>query len=164
MSKQRKASAWRGRLNRAGDNGVGRAMRPLRPRRPGAMALVGLAVAALLAAGPTATAQAATVNTTLWSHLLSVADLPYGWSVAPETSTKGQVTTSRCGAALVAVLSPATGLAKSPLGPTYGTASFVEGTGLPTLRESLASGEQAEEAWQRLRRYSGRLPGGDVRL
>ena len=70
------------------------------------------------------------------------------------TSTKGQVTTSPCGAALVAVLSPAgglsaPGLAKSPLGPTYGTASFVEGAGLPSLREALASGAQAEEAWQR---------------
>jgi pimeloyl-ACP methyl ester carboxylesterase len=43
----------------------------------------------------------------------------------------------------------APGLAKSPLGPTYGTASFVEGAGLPSLHEALASGSQAQEAWQR---------------
>lgn len=99
-------------------------------------------------------AQAATANATLRSRLLSVADLPYGWSAAPVTSAKGQVTTSPCGAALVAMLSPtialnAPGLAKSPLGPTYDTASFVEGVGLPSLREALASGSQAQEAWQR---------------
>jgi pimeloyl-ACP methyl ester carboxylesterase len=99
-------------------------------------------------------AQAATLNATLRSRLLSVADLPYGWSVAPVTSAKGKVTTSACGAALVGVLSPAgavsgPGLAKSPLGPTYGSASFVEGAGLPSLREALASGPQAEEAWER---------------
>jgi len=118
------------------------------------MARAALIAAALLATGLGGMAQAATANATLRSRLLSVADLPYGWSAAPVTSAKGQVTTSPCGAALVAMLSPtialnAPGLAKSPLGPTYDTASFVEGVGLPSLREALASGSQAQEAWQR---------------
>jgi pimeloyl-ACP methyl ester carboxylesterase/type II secretory pathway pseudopilin PulG len=138
------------------------------------MAGVGLAVAALLASGlgstaqastaeastaeastaQASTAQAATRGATLRSRLLSVADLPYGWSVAPATSAKGRLTTSACGAALVAVLSPAgalngPGLAKSPLGLTYASASFGEGAGLPSLHEALASGAQAQEAWQR---------------
>ena len=156
MSKERQARTLPNWLNGDGGNGVGRAPRP---RWPGGMALVGLAVAALLAAGLASTSQAATLKATLRSHLLSVADLPYGWSAAPVTSTKGkQVTTSPCGAALVAalsspslaksVLSPPS-LAKSPLGPTYDTASFVEGVGLPSFHEALASGVQAEEAWQR---------------
>lgn len=147
MSKQCKARAWPNWLNRADDSGVGRGPRL---RRPGVLARVGLAVAALLATGPGSTAQA-TLNATLRSHLLSVANLPYGWSVAPVTSAKGQVTTSACGAALVAVLSPASAprLAKSPLGPTYDTANFVAGVGIPSLREALASGSQAQEAWQR---------------
>jgi pimeloyl-ACP methyl ester carboxylesterase len=150
MSKQRKASAGRGRPNHAGDNGVGRAPR----LHPGAIGRIGLAVAALLLAAWPGAAQAATLNASLRSHLLSVGDLPYGWSLAPVTGAKGQLTTSPCGAALVAVLSPAgrqgdPGLAESPLGPTYGTASFVEGAGLPSLREALASGAQAQEAWKR---------------
>jgi pimeloyl-ACP methyl ester carboxylesterase len=119
------------------------------------MARVGLAVAALLATGLAGTSQAATLDTTLRAHLLSVADLPYGWSVGPVATAKGRVTTSPCGAALVAVLDPsgglsALGLVQSPLGPTYATASFAEGAGLPSLSEALASGVQAEEAWQRL--------------
>ncbi|HTV11865.1 MAG TPA: alpha/beta hydrolase [Acidimicrobiales bacterium] len=150
MSKQHKEGAWRGRPARAGGHGTGRA---LRPGRPGVLARVGLAVAALLAAGLGSTAQAATLSATLRSHLLSVADLPYGWSVAPATSAKGQLTTSACGAALVAVMSPSgalsgPGLAKSPLGPNHASASFGEGAGLPSLHESLASGLQAERAWK----------------
>ncbi len=152
MFNEHQARAWPPRPNRAGGSGAARA-----PHlgRPGAMARVGLAVAALLSAGWPSTGRAATLSATLQSHVLSVADLPYGWSPAPVPSTKGQVTTSLCGAALVAVLSPsgvmsAPGLGKSPLGPDYSTASFVEGAGLPSLREALASGAQAEEAWQQL--------------
>jgi pimeloyl-ACP methyl ester carboxylesterase len=158
MVNEHQARAWPPRLNDAGGGGVGQAARP---GRPGAMALVtrvaraALVAAALLAAGWPSTSQAATPDVTLRSHLLSVADLPYGWSAGPVTSAKGQLTTSPCGAALVAVLSPAgdvsaAGLAKSPLGPTYATASFVEGVGLPSLGEALARGVPAEEAWQQL--------------
>lgn len=156
MSEQRKESARSARPNRAGDYGIARA---LRLRRPGVTARVGLAVAALLAialgsAAQASAAQAATLKATLRSHLLSVADLPYGWSAAPATRAKGRLTTSPCGAVLVAVLAPAgalsvPGLAKSPLGPTYASASFVEGAGLPALKEALSSGAKAEEAWQR---------------
>ena len=150
MSNERKAGVRLTWPSRAGGNGVARAPRLRRPR---VMARVGLAVAALLATGLASTSQAATLDATLRGHLLSIGDLPAGWSVAPVTSTKVQVTTSSCGQALVAVLDPAgvmsaLGLAKSPLGPTYETASFVEGAGLPTLSEALASGAQAEEAWQ----------------
>ena len=48
MSNERKAGAWLTWPNRAGGNGVRRAPRL---RRPGVMARVGLAVAALLATG-----------------------------------------------------------------------------------------------------------------
>jgi pimeloyl-ACP methyl ester carboxylesterase len=151
MFDEHQARAWAARLDRTGKNGVGRASR-LRP--PGTMARVVVAVAVLLAAAFTSTSQAATLKATLQSHLLAVADLPYGWSAAPVTSTNGQVTTSPCGAALVVVLSPegglsVPGLAKSPLGPVYGVAGFVEGAGLPSLREALASGASAKAAWQR---------------
>jgi pimeloyl-ACP methyl ester carboxylesterase len=145
MSKQGKESTWRGRQSRAGGNGR------RRPVRLGAVAMagVGLAVAALLAAGWPSTSEAATLNATLRSRLLSAADLPYGWSVAPVNSTRGRVATSPCGDALVALLDPP-GLPKSLLGPTYGTAGFEEGAGLPSVHEALASGSQAEAAWQRL--------------
>ena len=157
MSKERKAGVRVTWPNRAGGNRVARA---LRLRRPGTMAGVGLAVAVLaggvlVAAGWPSTSQAATLDATLQSHLLSAADLPYGWSPAPVTSTKGQVTTSPCGAAVVAVLNPAGGLSapglpQSPLGPTYDSTNFGEGAGLPRLGEALASGAQAEESWQQL--------------
>jgi pimeloyl-ACP methyl ester carboxylesterase len=151
MFNEHRAGPRPARLNPDSGNGVARA--PLRGCLR-AMARVGLAATVLLAGGWPSTSQAATLDATLQSHLLSVSDLPYGWSAAPVASTKGQVTTSPCGAALVAVLSPpgglsAPGLAESPLGPTYGTASFVEGAGLPSLRESLASGAQSEGAWLR---------------
>ncbi|HTT90954.1 MAG TPA: alpha/beta hydrolase [Acidimicrobiales bacterium] len=152
MSNKRRAGVRLTWPSRGGGNEVRQA---LRRRRPGVMARVGLAAAALLATGLASASQAATLAATLRGHLLSAGDLPYGWSVAPVTSTKVQVTTSPCGEALVAVLDPAgvmsaLGLAQSPLGPTYATASFIEGSGLPSLSEVLASGAQAEEAWQRL--------------
>lgn len=148
MSNERQATVLPSRLNRAGGNGVRRAPRS---RCPGAVAWVGLAVAAMLAAGCGSTVHAASRNATLRSRLLSVADLPAAWSVAPVTSTKGlhQVATSPCGAALLAVLSPPRP-PKSSVGATYGTASlFVEGAAVPALQDTLASGAQARKAWQR---------------
>jgi pimeloyl-ACP methyl ester carboxylesterase len=147
MSNERQAKAWPSWLNRAAGSEI---KRPPRLRRRGAMAWVGLAVAALVAVGCGSTGQVAKLNATRRSSLLSVANLPGGWSVAPVTSTKGlsKVATSPCGAALAAVLSPP-GLPKSPVGRTYDTASFVEGTTVPDLRDTLASGALAQEAWQR---------------
>jgi pimeloyl-ACP methyl ester carboxylesterase len=156
MSNERRAMAWPSWLKGA----AGRELRrPPRLRRPRAVAWVGLSVAALLAGGCGSTGHAGnaghaghvtTLKATRRSRLLSVGNLPAGWSVAPVTSAKGlaQVATSPCGAALVGVLSPP-GLPKSPVGPSYDTASFVEGTTVPDLRDTLASGAQAQEAWQR---------------
>jgi pimeloyl-ACP methyl ester carboxylesterase len=143
MRKQPKEAPWRDRLQRASRKGT----RPARLRLLGAMVRAGLVASVLLAAGLGTTGQAATLNPALRSRLLSVADLPAGWSVAPVTGIKGQqVTTSPCGAALVAVLDPP-GLPESQIGPPYATASFVEGTALPNLRETLANGAQAQETW-----------------
>jgi pimeloyl-ACP methyl ester carboxylesterase len=144
MSKQDKAKFWRSKPEHAGGEGT---------RRPGRLRLLsaraGLAVVSLLAAGWPATSQAATAEPTLSSRLLSLADLPAGWSVAPGTAAKAsQLTTSPCGAALVAVMDPP-GLPKSTIGPAYASTSFLEGTVLPELRETLAGGAQAQQAWNR---------------
>ena len=146
MSDERQARAGANWLNRAGDKGAGPA---LHLRRPYAMVRIGLAIGALMATALGSTVQAATLDGTLESHVLSVADLPAGWSVAPATSINDrQVETSPCGSALLAALSPP-GALKSPVGPTYDTAGFVEGAGVPSLHEALASGAQAEATWQR---------------
>ena len=153
MFNEHQARAWPPRRNRAGGSGAARA-----PHlgRPGAMVRVGLgccggvALSWMAEHGPGRHAQRDAAKPR------AVGCRPAVRVVAPPVpSTKGQVTTSLCGAALVAVLSPsgvmsAPGLGKSPLGPDYSTASFVEGAGLPSLREALASGAQAEEAWQQL--------------
>jgi pimeloyl-ACP methyl ester carboxylesterase len=143
MRKQPKQAPWRGRPVRAGRKGT----RPAPLQALGAIVRAGLVAGVLLAAGLSSTSQAATLNPTLRSRLLSVADLPAGWSVSPVTGIKGQqVRTSPCGAALVALLDPP-GLPGSQIGLPYATASFVEGTALPDLHETLASGPQAQETW-----------------
>ncbi|HTW99500.1 MAG TPA: alpha/beta hydrolase, partial [Acidimicrobiales bacterium] len=138
-----------GKDGRDGADGHG-ARRVAALARRGAAAGVVLALGVLGTAGWGGTSQAATSGTSLRGRLLSVDDLPAGWSASRLTSAVGdQLTTSACGAALVALLSPP-GLSKDTLGPTYETARFVEGAGVPSLTEALASGPQAEQAWQRL--------------
>ncbi len=111
---------------------------------------VGLAATALLAAGCGSTGPVAPLNANHQSRLLSVAEMPDGWSVAPVTRTRdlARLATSGCGAALVAVLDPP-GLPKSSMGSRYETAGFVEGTAVPSVRDTLSSGTQARAAWQR---------------
>ena len=104
MSDERQARARVNWLNRAGDKGVGRSTSP---PWPSAMVRIGLAIGALLATALGSTVQAATLDGTLESHVLSVADLPAGWSAAPVASINDrQVETSPCGSALLAALSP----------------------------------------------------------
>ena len=131
MSEHYRATFRRGRLEHAAAQGT---RRPAHLRLPKAMA--GLAVVALLAAGQPATTQAASPATTLSSRLLSVADLPAGWSTVPTNTLKTfQATTSTCLAGLK--------------GSTYVGTAFVEGVVVPSLSEALASGAQAEAVWQR---------------
>jgi pimeloyl-ACP methyl ester carboxylesterase len=145
MTNERDArvGVWPGWPNRAGGPEV---RRPSRRRRPRALARVAVAVAALMAAGCGTTSR----DATLPSRLLSVADLPAGWSAPPAATKSAQATTSPCGAILLAVVSPQS-RPKSPLGPNDDSASFAEGAGIPGLHEVLASGRRAQEAWERSR-------------
>ncbi len=78
----------------------------------------------------------------LRSHLLSVADLPAGWSAAPKTASTPEVTNTPC----LARLSP------KPKGWTYQTASFVDGESIPNFGEVLASGARSAQTWARFDR------------
>ena len=135
MSKERQARARVSWLNRAGDKGVGPA--PRLSWRPSAMVRIGLAIGALLATALGSTVQAATLDGTLESHVLSVADLPAGWSAAPVASINGRQVEPHHAVLLFSGAEPA-GLARAasppslsntPVGPTYDTAGFVEGVG-----------------------------------
>jgi pimeloyl-ACP methyl ester carboxylesterase len=75
----------------------------------------------------------------LQGRLLTVADLPAGWSATP--ASPGSVQTSApCLSSLTA----------NPSGWTYAIAAFVQGTAIPTLSEVLATGPQAQQRWQSL--------------
>jgi pimeloyl-ACP methyl ester carboxylesterase len=93
-----------------------------------------LALAALLTSGcggPSA----------LQSRLLSVTDLPAGWSAAPANSDAVQ-TNAPCLSSLSA----------NQRGWTYASTAFVQGTAIPAAGEVLAAGPQAHQLWQRLDR------------
>jgi pimeloyl-ACP methyl ester carboxylesterase len=118
------------KLTTTGD-GIGQAPRP---RRALAAPLAVLAMTALLTAACGGSSQA----TALQGRLLSVADLPAGWSAVPVNQ---QITgTSPCLSSLPA----------SPKGLTLATAAFVEGTSIPTFAEALTSGPQAQQQWRGL--------------
>ena len=74
---------------------------------------------------------------TAGARLLSVADLPAGWSATPARPHSVQAD-APCLPSL-----PANGV-------TSATAGFVEGTSTPALGEFLATGPQARQSWRRL--------------
>jgi pimeloyl-ACP methyl ester carboxylesterase len=74
----------------------------------------------------------------LRSRLLSVADLPAGWSGAATGNVK--LTNTPC----------LSGLAERAKRWSYQTAAFVEGTSIPNLGEVLATGPGVEQAWKQL--------------
>ncbi|MGH2891800.1 MAG: hypothetical protein ACRDPM_00835, partial [Solirubrobacteraceae bacterium] len=65
----------------------------------------------------------------LRSRLLSVADLPAGWSSAPTSANALKLTNTPCLA----------GLAKNPKGWSYQVAAFLEGKTIPNVDEVLAT-------------------------
>jgi pimeloyl-ACP methyl ester carboxylesterase len=80
-----------------------------------------------------------TTASAVQGRLLSVADLPAGWSAAPASAAQSH-TEAPCLSSLSA----------NHGGWTYATASFVEGSSIPTFGEVLATGPQARQVWQRL--------------
>ena len=101
--------------------------------------MVALAAAALAASGcgggPSTAAR-------LHDDLLTVSDLPAGWSAVPTTGpTAPKLTTS------APCLSGASAITKSW---KHEVASFVQGSSIPTFVEVLAAGPNADRAWQRL--------------
>ncbi|MGA2011740.1 MAG: alpha/beta hydrolase [Solirubrobacteraceae bacterium] len=75
----------------------------------------------------------------LQSRLLSVADLPAGWSSVAVSASPVKVTDTPC----------LEHLGANPKGWSYQTAGFVEGKSIPNLGEVLATGARVEETWDR---------------
>lgn len=75
----------------------------------------------------------------LRSRLLSVADLPAGWSSAATSAGAVKLTNTPC----------LSGLAKNPKGWSYQVAGFVEGKTIPNAGEVLATGPQVGLMWKR---------------
>jgi pimeloyl-ACP methyl ester carboxylesterase len=111
------------------------------PRRARAGALAVLTVTAALASG----CGGSSVASTLQGRLLSIADLPAGWSATPAHSQSVQ-TTMPC----------LSSVPVNPKGWTYATAGFVQGTSIPTLGEELVTGPQAQRMRQSLDRALAR--------
>lgn len=146
MSKRDRPRLLRGRPDRA-ERPRGKGTQA-RSQALSAMGRCGL-IAAFLGLGWPGMSQAATPTVMLRSRLLSLADLPAGWSAPSVTSVNAaQVNTSPCGAVLVAVMDPP-GPPGTTMGPAYATKSFVEGSAVPELRETLTSGAQAPQVWHR---------------
>ncbi len=78
----------------------------------------------------------------LQSRLLSLADLPAGWSGGAVSTSAAKVTDTPCLAHV----------AKNSRGWSYQTATFVEGKSIPSLGEVLATGAQVEQVWDRFGR------------
>ena len=119
-----------------------RAVRPARlvttgrvPRRAQVVALAVLTMTAVLTSGCGGSSEASTLQ----GRLLSVADLPAGWSAAP-TNPQSVQTNAPC----------LSSLPTNPNGWTYAIAGFVQGTSIPTVGEVLATGPQAQQRWQSL--------------
>jgi pimeloyl-ACP methyl ester carboxylesterase len=99
------------------------------------IAMSALAITAALASGCASN----TTVSALQGRLLSVADLPAGWSAVP-SGTPEPHTDAPCLSALSA----------SSNGWTYVSASFVQGPAIPNLGEVLATGPRAQQRWQAL--------------
>jgi pimeloyl-ACP methyl ester carboxylesterase len=99
------------------------------------IAMIALAITAVLTSGCASGASSA-----LQGRLLSVADLPAGWSAVPASANSQTHTNAPCLSALSA----------NRNGWTYATASFVQGPAIPNFSEVLASGPQARQRWQAL--------------
>ena len=80
-------------------------------------------------------------NSALEARLLSASNLPAGWTAAPSTTT-----VAIKGAACLAKLP------SQPKGLAYASATFVDGTAIPTFSETLTRGHGAVSTWQRLQR------------
>ena len=105
------------------------------PRRAWVTGLAVLAATAVLTSG----CGGNSTGSALQARLLSVADLPAGWSAAP-TSPGSVQTSAPC----------LEGMAANQKGLTYATAAFVEGTAIPTVVEVLAAGPKAQQTWRSL--------------
>ena len=103
-------------------------------RRTAALALFLVALTAVLLSGCGGSSTASQLR----SRLLSVGDLPAGWSSVATSTSPVSVTNTPCLA----------GLAKNPKGWSDQAAGFVEGKSIPTLGEVLAAGAGVEQAWQ----------------
>lgn len=108
------------------------------------VALVVLMMTAVLTSGCGGPSTASAAGTPR-GRLLSVADLPAGWSAVPAIPEGAQAS----GPCLL-------GLPASPKGSTYARAGFAEGTSLPSLSEVLATGPQAQQMWQSMGRAMAR--------
>jgi pimeloyl-ACP methyl ester carboxylesterase len=125
-----------------------RAARPARVMTGGRMPARGWVIALAVVtttAGLTSGCGGNSTAGALQDRLLSVADLPAGWSAAP-SNPQGVQTNASC----------LSGLPANPKGWTYATAGFVEGTSIPALGEVLATGPQAQPMWQHLARALAR--------
>jgi pimeloyl-ACP methyl ester carboxylesterase len=101
-------------------------------------ASVALAAVVLVASGCGGRSTAAQLR----HDLLSLSDLPAGWSAVPTTGAKApQFTTS------AACLSGASAITKSW---QHEVASFVQGSSIPTFVEVLAAGPHVDRTWQGL--------------
>jgi pimeloyl-ACP methyl ester carboxylesterase len=113
-----------------------------------ALVLPVVAAVAVLAAG------CGSRTAALQHRLLTVADLPSGWSATPTSGKNALTVRASC----------LSSLSDHPRGRDYGVAAFVEGTSVPNLVEVLATGRGVPALWQRLAGALGRCHTSALRL
>jgi pimeloyl-ACP methyl ester carboxylesterase len=126
--------------------------------RPATRKAIVLALTVTLAALACSGCGGSSATGTLRSRLLTVADLPAGWSTAP-VSAKGSVTHEPC----------LSNLYLHTKGWSSVSAGFVEGTSIPSIGEVLASGPSVHQRWGRVERALARchnvtIPLGRLRV
>lgn len=101
-----------------------------------------LAAAAVLSAAALAGCAGGAATSPLHRRLLSLSDLPAGWSKSSASPRSVQLGSAPCFSSLP----------KNPKGVTFQGEAFVQGTAIPNMAEVVASGPQAQQYWQNLNR------------
>ena len=112
----------------------------------------GIVLALLVAALALAACGSSGGGSGVSSRLLSLSDLPAGWSAAGTSPVK--LTRAPC----------LSGLARHPRHSSYESAAFVEGTSIPNFGEVLASGSGVSRAWAQLEHALGGCHSATLRI
>lgn len=104
-----------------------------------------LVAVAILSAAVLSGCGGGAATSSLHGRLLSLTDLPAGWSRVSANPQSVRLNSAPC----------FSNLAKNPKGVTFQSEAFVQGTAIPNVSEVVAGGPQVQQYWQSLDRSLG---------